>query len=315
MAANAYELLSATELEASLGPKYFYRQKIYRLAEARRIQKYIFREQACFMISEVVKAFLEDLERALTLQHPDIELSKIEILYDPDSRRVIVDGLFEKGIAADAVKETQEDLLSKIAHVKEWTSGVTYSGDDATATAVTAQAQEVTQDEALIPTTLPTELAWVKLDIGEVQGVEVKSLILISLPSLAQFVGLRTDSFSRWVASSTFGDSVLSAHYRHFEAMEDGREPVAQLTQDGGSWRKGFAPGYVSMLPLESVPELLVAVRQSQFKPKFPQKAEMLYQVARSALEAVGLAIGGDKARAADELARVGQGLGLNEAD
>jgi hypothetical protein len=316
MAANTYELLSAPELEESLGPKYFYRQKIYRLAEGQRIRRYRFREQTCFMSSEVVKAFLEDLERALTVQHPDIDHAKIEILYDPDARRVVVDGLFEKGVAVDAVKETQEDLLSKVAHIKEWTSGVTYSGESSgDSGGVTPQAQEVTPDESLVPSTLPTELAWVKLDVGEIKGVEVKSLILISLPSLAQFVGLRTDSFSRWVATSTFADSVLSAHYRHFQSQADSEHPPAQLTQDGGSWRKGFAPGYVSLLPLEVVPELLVAIRQSQFRPRFPQKAEMLYRIAKTALEAVGLALGGDKARAADELALVGQGLGLSEAD
>jgi hypothetical protein len=41
----------------------------------------------------------------------------------------------------------------------------------------------------------------------------------------------------------------------------------------------------------------------------------MLYSLAKTTLEAVGIAISGDKDKAAEELARVGQGLGLTAAD
>jgi hypothetical protein len=92
---------------------------------------------------------------------------------------------------------------------------------------------------------------------------------------------------------------------------------VRQLNgpQLGGPWKKGFEKGYIPLVPLELVPEILVAIRQANFKPQFPQKADVLYQMAKTALEAVGLGVSGNKKRAAEALAKVGEGLGLNEAD
>ncbi|MDB5178193.1 MAG: hypothetical protein JWN01_136 [Patescibacteria group bacterium] len=298
MKEDTYELLTAPEIEDRLGSKYFYRQKIYRLAEAGRVRKYAFRDQTCFLTSDIVKAFLEDLEQAIHSQHPDIDMSMVQVMYEPVTRRIVVDGLFGKGISADTSRETQEDTLRKIATIKEWEA-------DSVVGAVSTQSDQGAVTPSLdVSGSLPEELMYIKVETGVVEGVEVKSFILISLPSLAQFIGVRTDNFSRWIAGSTFSGFILSANVRHLNGP-----------QHSGPWKKGLEQGYVPLLPMELIPEVLIAVKQANFKPQFPQKAEVLYELAKTALEAVGLGISGNKQQAAEALAKVGEGLGLQEAD
>ena len=121
---------------------------------------------------------------------------------------------------------------------------------------------------------------------------------------MAQFLGIRTDQFIEWVSKTTFAQFVLSAHPRQ---LYD--------TEISVSWKKGIIKGHVPLIPFELIPEIIVAFRQSGRGIKYPEKAQLLYEIAKSTLEAVGLAISGDKDKAAEELARVGKGLGLTEAE
>lgn len=151
---------------------------------------------------------------------------------------------------------------------------------------------------------LPEEILWVRLNTSTIHGIKVKSYILISLPSISQFIGIRSDALTKWISSTTFKDFVLSVHRRHLYE-----------TQISGSWEKGIVGGYIPFIPLELIPEIIVSFRQSGRTVQYPDKAEMLYQLAKSTLESVGLAISGNKQMAAEELAKVSEGLGIKAAD
>lgn len=155
----------------------------------------------------------------------------------------------------------------------------------------------------LVVKDLPGEIRWVRVE-GNILDVEIKSSILISLPSIASFIGVRTDVFIRWISGSTFSMSVLSTHHKQIDAP-----------QNCGAWKNGVIMGLVAFIPFELLPEVIVSIKQSGLTPEFPEKVQMLYELSQSTLKAVGLALSGDKEKASQELALVGKGLGLNIAD
>lgn len=158
--------------------------------------------------------------------------------------------------------------------------------------------------DILVVKDLPEEIRWVRTDETTILDIEVKSSILISLPSIAGFIGVRTDNFVKWLDKSTFSTRILSCHYKHIES-----------TPNEVPWRKGLISGLTAFIPFELLPEIIVAIRQSDFAPEFPEKVQMLYELSQTTLKAVGLAMSGDKEKASQELALVGKGLGLNIAD
>jgi len=290
------EIVTPIEAEKILGHKYFYRQRVYRLAEKEKLNQYSFQGKACFSIGDILRVFLKDLEIRLADKFPGLDLEKVKIFYDATGlKRVVVDGIAGEGVSVDAEFETEEDLLNKVDSV---------IGSQNSKFKDSPQVQEGKEEAKKLEEILPEEILWIKVDTGVIQNVEVKSFILISLPSLAQFLGIRNDQFIEWIRNTTFVDFVLSSHYKHIQGTEI---PVP--------WKRGVISGYTSMVPFELVPEIIVAFRQSGRKLEYPKKAEMLYNLVKATLESVGLAMSGNKSKAAEELARVGLGLGLNAAD
>ncbi|HSW77308.1 MAG TPA: hypothetical protein VLG36_00745 [Candidatus Chromulinivoraceae bacterium] len=306
--------MTAVEAEDELGKKYFYRQKTYRYHAAGRLHAFDYHGKQCFLPSTLIKPYIEDLKAKLDRQFPELQYS--EVFYDDLTRRMVVDGIFSRYVAAYTDQETEEDLLKKIAHLKEWflEQGELQDGDPTVPAADEPEVVEkpvekdfVDSDDDLpapIASQFPESITFVRVDTPAVEGVDVKSLILISLPSIAQFIGVKTDSFSEWLSATSFVDFTLSIHHRKIHAPEI-----------SGAWKKGIQNGLVPFLPLEMIPELLVAFKQSNRTPAYPGRAEQLYQLAKSTLEAVGLAISGNKTQAAKELARVSEGLGISAAD
>lgn len=158
-------------------------------------------------------------------------------------------------------------------------------------------------DDMLVVKDLPEEIRWVRVE-GNILGIEIKSSILISLPSIASFIGIRTDNFIRWLSNSSFSFYILSSQYKQI-----------QNAVNETPWRKGLVTGLTSFIPFELLPEVIVSIKQSGLTPAFPEKVQMLYELSQSTLKAVGLALSGDKEKASQELALVGKGLGLNIAD
>jgi|GEM_PF-2557881 len=306
---NHFRLMTALEAEEELGKKYFYRQRTYRYNESGVLKAFKFRSRQCFLPHMLIAAYLEDLKEKLTSRFPHIE--GYQVLYDETTRRVVIDGVFGRYIHADTDAETEEDLLVKFKNIVEWMAAqppatkvdnneVVAEFDGETSKQVDGMTGLSTVEES----PFPTDIKYMRVTAPDVAGVEVKSFILISLPSVADFIGVRSDNFSRWVQQGGFNGFVVSAYPKQI-----------QDTQNRVPWIKGSAKGAVSFMPLELIPEILIALRHSSISPSFPARAEQLYQLASSTLEAVGLAISGDKSKAAAELARVSEGLGITAAD
>lgn len=307
---ETFKLVTPLEAEELLGRKYFYRQKIYRLAEKGKIPAFKLRGQNCYLGSHIVSAMLKDLELHIASKFPEIDTQDMRIFYDTArGKRIVVDGLFGKGITIDTDLETEEDLIQKINHIIEWMRSepveITITEPKEAEVIYEIEQKEISkQEEQPLSQVLPEEVFWVKVDAGLIEGVAIKSFILISLPSVAQFIGIKSDQFTEWVSKTTFADFILSIHYKQLQGPEI-----------SGPWKKGVVTGYTPFLPFELLPEVIVAFRQSGRSIDYPEKAEMLYQIAKSTLETVGLAMSGDKDKASEELARVGKGLGLTVAD
>ena len=308
MVDNVFKLMTAVEAETELGAKYFYRQKTYRYQKTGKLKAFTFRGQQCFMQSMLLGVYVHELDLKLKAQFP--ELTGYRVYYDLDTHRMVVDGLFGKYIAADTDKETEDDLIVKIKSLVEWMAiepqNHAYEAADEMAVDNTVTTKVSPSGETDLSTDglFPDDIQFVRLDTEAVEGVTVKSYILISLPSIAQFIGTTTDGFAEWVQRNSFSAFVVSAHPRKIHGPDI-----------SGPFKKGFAKGYSPFLPLELVPELLVVFRQSGLNPKYPGRAEQLYNLARSTLESVGLAISGNENKAAAELARVSEGLGISAAD
>ncbi len=314
MPGHYFHLLTPLEAEVEFGEKYFYRQKIYRLAERGKIVTFKKQGQVVFLGNHVLEGFLKDLEEKITTKFPEFDISKLQIFYDSTrGKRMVVDGLFGKGISVDTTKETEEDLLQKISGILEWmqtepqkvtTTEVLESDENIENITNFYQDLGDSEEENNLAQVLPEEIYWVRVAVGSIEGVEVKSGVLISLPSIAQFIGIRTDSFIEWLTQTHFINSVLSGHYRQI-----------QDTEISVPWKKGVVKGFSTFIPFELVPEIIVSFKNSGRTVNFPKKAEMLYDIASSTLSAVGLAISGNKDKAAQELASIGHSLGLDVAD
>lgn len=306
---NTFKLLTPIEAEELFGKKYFYRQKIYRLAEKGKMPAFKLRGQTCYLGSHIVSAMLKDLELHIASKFPEIDTQSLRIFYDTArEKRIVIDGLFGKGLTVNTDEETEEDTIAKIAHIVEWMKTepveVGISEPEEAEAVYTIEEDYIKKEDEPLTKVLPEEIFWIKVDTGTIEDVEIKSLILISLPSVAQFIGIRSDELTEWLSRTTFAKFILSAHHQYLDG-----------TEISVPWKKGVTKGYTSLIPFELLPEVIVAFRQSGRSIEFPEKAAMLYEIAKSTLEAVGLAISGKKDQAAEELARVGKGLGLTVAD
>ena len=307
---NKFRLMTAVEAEDELGKKYFYRQKTYRYHEAGRLHAFAYHGKQCFVPTRLMKPYLEDLQIKLDERFPALKYR--QVYYDDVTRRMIVDGIFGRFVAVQTDIENEEDLLKKIAALQEWflaEGGIPESVEESNEPEVApvAQSKAADADMPATPSALPAfpdSISFVQVDTQVIEGVTVKSRVLISLPSIAKYVGVETDYVSEWVNSSTFIDHVLSLHHKQIHNPDI-----------SGLWKKGIQKPLTPFLPLELVPEFIVAFRQSGRTPSFPGRAEQLYQLAKNTLEAVGIAIAGDTKQAAKELAKVSESLGITAAD
>jgi len=303
---NPFHLLTASEAEKEFGKKYFYRQRIYRLSKSGKIPAFNLRGRQCFMGRHILKVFLKELELKIVKQFPEFDIGSIRVFYDTvNEKRIVIDGILGRSVSVDTDKEAEDDLLKKIIHVIEWASSPESEDKSVKITKPKKiSSKKQTKRDPSLSNVLPEEIMYLRVDAKEVKGVEIKSNILISIPSIAQFIGVRSDKFIRWLRRTSFNNFTLSAHPRHLHG-----------TQNRVPWKKGVVPGYTTLIPFELVPEIIVAFKQSGNKPKYQEKAKLLYQLSKNTLEAVGIAISGDRDKAAKELAKVGRGLGLTAAD
>jgi hypothetical protein len=300
-----HHLMTPVEAEDIFGSKYFYRQRIYRMVEVGKIQTFQLRGQTCYLGSHILKAFLKDLELKIASKFPNLDVRALKIFFDnTHGKRIVVDGLFGKGVAVNTDEETEEILLQKIAGIVEWIRSQPVESPRLVTEIIESEDDRVENNAVAINPILPEEITWIKVNAEVIEGVKVRSSILISLPSIATFVGIRPDMFITWLSTTTFASSVLSAHYKHIQA-----------TQNSVPWKRGVASGYVPLVPFELLPEIIVSFRQSGRSVAYEQKAELLYDIASRTLEAVGLAISGTKDKAAEELAKIGKQMGLTVAD
>lgn len=304
-----FHLYTAVEAEKKLGKKYFYRQKIYRLGDKKAIPTFNRKGEICFIGSQILTGFLKELELKIEGRFPTLDFSKLRVFYDTvNDKRIVVDGIYGKGVSVNTDQETEEDLLLKIRHIVEWMSSNDLSVEEELNEEVEnnihEQLKEKSQGVELSTEVLPEEIVWIKIDTGLIKGVQIKSYILISLSSVAQFIGIRTDNFIEWLSQTNFKETVLSAHYKQIQRPEI-----------SVPWKKGIVRGLTPFVPFELLPEIIVSLKHSGRKPAYKEKTEMLYNLAKSVLSAVGLAMSGNKDQASQVLARVGEGLGLTVAD
>ncbi|HSW89184.1 MAG TPA: hypothetical protein VLG12_08525 [Candidatus Saccharimonadales bacterium] len=306
-----HHLFTALEIEEEFGKKYFYRQRIYRLADAKKIHVFQLRGKTCYLGTHVLQAFVKDLELKIAQQFPELSIDTLQIFYDlSKGKKMVVDGLFGRGISVNTDEETEEDLLKKINGILEWIGNSPLEILSKSETLPSENKErnnaliEESADLALVPNSLPEEIFWMKVDVNKIEGVDIKSYFLVSLPSIAQFIGIRPDKLVVWFSNTTFIDSVLSAHYKQLQG-----------TQIRVPWKRGVKTGYTPFVPFELIPEIIVAFRQSGRTVSYPEKAQSLYELAQNTLQAVGLAVSGNKDKAAEELAKVGKKMGLSVAE
>src|SRR6266704_928921 len=120
-----HHLFTALEIEEEFGKKYFYRQRIYRLADAKKIHVFQLRGKTCYLGTHVLQAFVKDLELKIAQQFPELSMDTLQIFYDlSKGKKMVVDGLFGRGISVNTDEETEEDLLKKISNILEWIGSV-----------------------------------------------------------------------------------------------------------------------------------------------------------------------------------------------
>ena len=122
---SPFHLLTAPEIEDRFGAGYFYRQRIYRLAEKGKIPAFKHRDQSCFLPSHVLKAFLKDLELKIASKFPDFsQIYMIEInpfvdstspcLFDwKNDINILLNGPFEFRIRESLPDKSMYDSLGK----------------------------------------------------------------------------------------------------------------------------------------------------------------------------------------------------------
>lgn len=108
-------LFTAQDLEKLLGKTYFYRQRIYRMAEDGKIPSYDVGGKFYFSKEEVVLAALNRLANRIRLRFSKLA-SFLRISFDENKNKVIsVYGFLDKTIVtADTENETEEELLRKV---------------------------------------------------------------------------------------------------------------------------------------------------------------------------------------------------------
>lgn len=305
---NPHHLYTALEFEQEFGQKYFYRQRIYRLAESGKIPSFELRDRTCYVGDHVLQAFVKDLELRIASQFPELSINSLRIFYDlSEGKKMVVDGLFGKGVSVMTDEEMEEDLIKKISGIIEWLGDSSFELLEPEKEQISENTLSKNNNEtdlALVPNSLPEEVFWMKVDVDVIEGVDVKSYFLVSLPSIAQFVGIRPDMFTEWISQTTFFDFILSAHYKQLQG-----------TEISVPWKKGVMTGFTPFIPFELIPEILVAFRQSGRTVDYPEKAQLLYDLAQKTLKAVGLAVSGNRDQAAQELAKIGKSMGLSVAE
>jgi len=310
MSQNPFHLMTAVDAEVELGSKYFYRQRTYRYQKSGKLKSFSFRGQQCFLPHKILEVYINELKSKILSTVP--ELKDANVFYDENTKRMVVDGIGGKYIEVKTDLETEEDLITKLHAVREWLIAADQTSTQHTEEVVdVADALEgvdnpvtTTETTPSITGAFPKEIKFIRIQAPQVEGVEVKSFILFSLPSVANFIGVETSQFSEWVQRTTIAEFVVSAHPR-------------QIHGPGisGPFKKGFSKGLTPLVPFELIPEMLVAFRQSNVGVNYPARAEQLYMMAKSTLEALGLAISGNEGKAAAELAKVSEGLGISAAD
>lgn len=307
MVDNVFRLMTAVEAEDELGGKYFYRQRTYRFQKAKKLKAFDFRGQQCFLPHMLIGAYIDDLRAKILSKAP--EFNDANIFYDEETRRMVIDGIFGRYVAVQTDNENEEDLVNKLLNIREWVMSEQADGLDMidVAEPTTIDTPEETPSviaEGTTQETFPSEIKFIQINANEVAGVALKSNTLLSLPSIARFIGIKPTHFTEWLQKTSFTDYVVSVHNSKIDKPDI-----------SGLLKRGFVPASTPLLPLELVPELLVTFRQSNRKVDYPARAEQLYLLAKSTLEAVGLAISGNHDKAAEELAKVGQDLGIGAAD
>lgn len=254
----------------------------------------------------MLEVYISELKAKIIAAVP--ELKDANVFYDDATKRMVVDGIYGKYIAAHTDKENEEELVAKLLVVKEWLlTEETSIGESSEMSHDEPSADQAgdTNPGAQNPSaSFPSDIQFVQVNTSSIEGIDVKSFTLMSLPSIAQFIGIRSDNFSQWIKRTDFAHYVVSAHYKSLQG-----------TEISVPWKKGFVSGYTALIPLEILPEVLVALRHSGLAPGFPARAEQLYMLAQSTLEAVGLAISGNEDKAAQEIAKVSEGLGISGAN
>lgn len=108
-------LYTAQELENILGKTYFYRQRIYRMAEDGKVSPYQVNGKLYFSSEELIKASLNRLANRIRLRFSKLA-SFLRINFDETkSKKITVYGFPDKSVViADTENETEEELLQKV---------------------------------------------------------------------------------------------------------------------------------------------------------------------------------------------------------
>ena len=112
---DAKSLFTAQELEELLGKMYFYRQRIYRMAEDGKISPYQVDGKFYFSKDELIMATLNRLSARIRLRFSRLA-PFLRISFDENKNKAItVYGFPDKSIiTANTENETEEELLKKV---------------------------------------------------------------------------------------------------------------------------------------------------------------------------------------------------------
>lgn len=113
-------LLTALEIEESLGKKYFYRQSIYRLAEEGKISAFQVNGVMYFSSEQVVLVVLQKLAERIRNRYPWIS-SRVRVKFDENQGKIMTIYGFTDGreIIANTEQDSEEYLLNKLEEIRE----------------------------------------------------------------------------------------------------------------------------------------------------------------------------------------------------
>jgi hypothetical protein len=113
------DLFTAQELEQDLGKTYFYRQRIYRMAEGGELPSFSAKGVFYFNKSDVIAVVLKRLEERIVSRFPSMNSALLKARYDFKNKKLIEVEGFPGGRDAfvDTETETEEDLLEKIERI------------------------------------------------------------------------------------------------------------------------------------------------------------------------------------------------------